>query len=103
MLLVQSRTVPHFPVRSTMGSRLMALGIPRRRIFLLREVVVIAPALVYAGMAASADPQTYPSRSIRLIVPYPPGGGNDIVARVLGAQLSERLGRTVVVDNRIGA
>jgi tripartite-type tricarboxylate transporter receptor subunit TctC len=52
--------------------------------------------------AASAA-QNYPNRPIRFIVPFPPGGGNDIVGRIVAQKLSESLGVSVVVDNRGGA
>ncbi|HKA41851.1 MAG TPA: tripartite tricarboxylate transporter substrate binding protein [Burkholderiales bacterium] len=45
----------------------------------------------------------YPAKSIRLIVPFPPGGGNDIVGRIVAQRLGEELGQTVIVDNRGGA
>src|SRR6476659_6382429 len=51
--------------------------------------------------AAAAD--TYPSRPIRFIVPFPPGGGNDIVGRIVAQKLGEGLGQQVVIDNRGGA
>ena len=47
--------------------------------------------------------QSYPARPIRMIVAYPPGGGTDIVGRMMGQKLGENLGQTVVVDNRGGA
>ena len=62
------------------------------------------PALAVApqqGMAA--DAQSYPTRPIRVIVPQAPGGSNDIMARYFGAQVAERVGKQVVVDNRPGA
>jgi tripartite-type tricarboxylate transporter receptor subunit TctC len=58
-------------------------------------------AVVAAFPAAAAE--NYPSRPIRFIVPFPPGGGNDIVGRIVAIKLGEGLGQQVVVDNRGGA
>ena len=57
----------------------------------------------FAGMTYIAHAQEYPTRPIRLIVASSPGAGVDIVARLVGAKMSERLGPQVVVDNRAGA
>ena len=65
-----------------------------------RTVVLLCTALV-AGNAGAAD--SYPSRPIRFIVPFPPGGGNDIVGRIVALKLGEGLGQQVVIDNRGGA
>ena len=54
-------------------------------------------------LCAAAFAQPYPTRPIRLIVPYAPGGGVDIVARALGQELTKRMGQQVIVDNRTGA
>lgn len=59
--------------------------------------------LVLAGALGAAGAQQYPNRPIRFIVPFPPGGGNDIVGRIVASKLSESLGHQVVVDNRGGA
>ncbi len=54
-------------------------------------------------MAAHAQTGTYPDRPVRIIVPFPPGGGNDILARAMGARLAEALGQQIIIDNRGGA
>jgi tripartite-type tricarboxylate transporter receptor subunit TctC len=53
--------------------------------------------------AACAHAQTYPSRPLRMIVPFPAGGGSDAIGRILAPKLGERLGQQIVVDNRAGA
>lgn len=59
-------------------------------------------ALASSLAHAQASVSTYPSKPVRLIIPFPPGGSNDLVARAVATQLSERLGQSVVVDNRGG-
>src|SRR3954471_4151332 len=61
--------------------------------------VVIARA---ATAALPATPQTSPAKPIRYIVAFPPGGSNDIFARIVGARMAELMGTTVLVDNRPG-
>lgn len=56
-----------------------------------------------ACFAAAVGAQGYPAKPLRLVIPFPPGGSNDIVGRMVATQLSERLGQTIVVDNRAGA
>ena len=60
-------------------------------------------ALVLLLLAFSAQAQPYPNRPVRIIVPYPPGSGTDIVARLLGQRIGESWGQPIVVDNRPGA
>ncbi len=63
--------------------------------------VLFVPALSASELALAQD--AYPTRSIRMVVAYPPGGGTDIVGRMVAQKLSEVFGHTVVVDNRGGA
>ena len=62
-----------------------------------------ALGLAALAVAASAIAQPYPSKPIRIIVPYPPGGTSDILARSVGQKLTETLGQVVVVENKPGA
>lgn len=70
-------------------------------LFRRATAAVLTAAALLAGEGAFA--QAYPSKPIRLIVPYAPGGGVDIVARTLGDDITKRLGKPVIVENRTGA
>jgi tripartite-type tricarboxylate transporter receptor subunit TctC len=64
---------------------------------------LITAAVLLLGLAAAAGADDYPNRPVRLIIPFPPGGSNDVVGRLVAKQLGEQLGQQVVVDNRAGA
>jgi tripartite-type tricarboxylate transporter receptor subunit TctC len=63
----------------------------------------LAAAICAFVLAAPVAAQDYPAKPIRMIIPFPPGGGSDVAGRVVATVLSERLGRQVIVDNRAGA
>ena len=63
----------------------------------------LAAALMILAVASAAAADDYPNRPIRFVVPLPAGGGNDLLARIIAPKLAERLGQSVVVDNRSGA
>ena len=65
--------------------------------------LLLKTAGVLLALTTAAAAQQYPTKPVRLIIPFPPGGSNDVVGRLIGAQLSERLGRQVIIDNRAGA
>ncbi|MBM3356722.1 MAG: tripartite tricarboxylate transporter substrate binding protein [Betaproteobacteria bacterium] len=62
-----------------------------------------AAALLGAILAAGANAQSYPVKPVRIVVPYPPGGGTDLLGRPMAAKLSEKWGQSVVIENRGGA
>jgi tripartite-type tricarboxylate transporter receptor subunit TctC len=68
----------------------------------IRSLTLMTAGLLVA-LGTSAAAQQYPTRPIRLIIPSPPGGSNDVVGRTIATQLGERLGRQIIVDNRGGA
>jgi tripartite-type tricarboxylate transporter receptor subunit TctC len=63
---------------------------------------LLAAVLVLLACGPAAA-QSWPAKPLRLIIPFPPGGSNDVVGRAIGVQLAERLGQGVVIDNRGGA
>jgi tripartite-type tricarboxylate transporter receptor subunit TctC len=74
------------------------MKLPRRRFLHLAASAAAVPAVSRVARA-----QTYPSRPVRLIVPFGPAGATDITARLIGQWLSERLGQQFVIENRPGA
>jgi tripartite-type tricarboxylate transporter receptor subunit TctC len=74
------------------------MKLPRRQFLHLAGVAAALPAV-----SRIAQAQTYPTRPLRWVVGFPPGGGADIVVRIMAPWLSERLGQTVIVENKPGA
>jgi tripartite-type tricarboxylate transporter receptor subunit TctC len=76
--------------------------ITRRRAVGIAAAATLAPALVGRAFSQTAPAQIWPNRFVRLIVPFPPGGGTDAIARVVATKLSEIWGQQMVVENRGG-
>src|SRR5262245_53202846 len=68
----------------------------------MNRTIVVAGFLV-ALCPAPAIGQAYPTKSVRMIAPYPPGGSSDVLTRIVAQKLGETLGRQVIVENRPGA
>src|SRR5712672_1862804 len=91
-----SRQPSRAPCR--LGPEEQVVEFSRRRLLHIAAGAVVLPAL--SGFASA---QTYPSRPVRIIVGFAAGGPNDILARLIGEWLSERLGQPFVIENRPGA
>jgi tripartite-type tricarboxylate transporter receptor subunit TctC len=66
-------------------------------------IIKIVCGVLFAAGSALAHAQAYPAKTVTWIVPYPPGGGSDVIARTIGAQLSKQLNQPVIIDNKPGA
>src|SRR3954469_24256664 len=89
----RARTSCSTAAHSRARSRISARGDPMR----------IVAAVLLALAAATASAQTYPSRAVKVVVPWPPGQATDIAARIIAAKLQESLGQPFVIDNKPGA
>ncbi|HTD89843.1 MAG TPA: tripartite tricarboxylate transporter substrate-binding protein, partial [Burkholderiales bacterium] len=68
-----------------------------------RWCALAAATAVFSNAQFAMAAEKYPTRPVRMIVPYPPGGGSDLTGRAIGQKLAEALGQTFVIDNRPGA
>ena len=84
-------------------SRLAAVSAARRVIVAGACGLAIVASAGFSPASAQSDASSYPSRPVRVIVPYPPGGGADILARILSEKAQARWGQPIIVENRSGA
>ena len=80
----------------------MKLGHRPHRLATRVAATLLSTALLPAIAIAAAPAQAYPTKPIRLVIPFPPGGGNDLLGRAFADRLSERLGQQMISDNRGG-
>src|SRR5262245_39957794 len=79
------------------------MKLPRRAFLRLVAGTAAVPAVSRIACSQTAGAQPYPARPVRIMVGFPPGGPSDILARLIGQRLSERLGQPFVIENRAGA
>ena len=72
---------------------------------ILRKLFAVSAILACAALGANAQGQAqpWPSRTVRIVVPYAAGGNSDVMARVVAQRLTEHFGQTFIVENRVGA
>jgi tripartite-type tricarboxylate transporter receptor subunit TctC len=107
LCLFRTRLLDSFPHNLPGSTRINKHGettsmITRRRLLTSSTAAVFAPALVSSAASAQGG-SAWPTRPVRMIVPFPPGGGTDNLGRILAARLSEMWGQQVVIENRAGA
>src|SRR5882762_5705910 len=91
-----------FPLLAAMGMIASAKADGGNMVSMLRALVLVAVAVLAIGAPAQAQ-DTYPSKPVRMIVPFAPGGPADLIARVIGQKLSEEFGRQFYIENHSGA
>ncbi len=69
----------------------------------LLPCALCACAVAFSGIALEAASQNYPTKAVRVVIPWPPGGSNDVVGRIVFQKMSENIGQQFVIENRGGA
>ncbi len=100
--LLTARIIQSLPTHIFVVS-LMSFVLIRSRRFILAALALTVAVAGMRALPAQSLPADFPNKPVRLVVPYPPGGTADILARDLGTRLSEELGQTIVIENRAGA
>ena len=85
-----------------MGMRASRHMLRRRSVIHILSAALLATSSV-CSVASDTSSNNYPNKPIRVVVPYPAGGGTDIIGRLVGTQLGQRLGQSVIIDNKPGA